>query len=44
MQTNSFPTRFSELASKAIEKIMLASGVVSMVWILTFLLVAMIDK
>jgi ABC-type uncharacterized transport system involved in gliding motility auxiliary subunit len=44
MQTNTSPKRISEMASKAIDKFMLASGVISVVWILAFLLVAMIAK
>ena len=44
MQTNSFNTRISGAASKLIDKLMLASGAIALVWILAFLLVAMIDK
>lgn len=44
MQTNSFSSKISGMASKIIEKIMLGLGVVALVWILAFLLVAIIDK
>ena len=44
MQTNSFNTKVSEVTSKLIDKIMVASGAIALVWILAFLLVAMIDK
>ena len=44
MQTNSLNTKISEVAIKLIDKLMLASGVIALVWILAFLLVAMMDK
>lgn len=44
MQSNQFSTRSPELISKIIDKFMVASGVMALVWILAFLLVAMIDK
>jgi hypothetical protein len=44
MQTNSLNTESSGVASKLIDKLMVASGVIALVWILAFLLVAMMDK
>ena len=44
MQTNSYSTKVSETANKVIDKIMVATGTISLVWILAFLMVAMIDK
>jgi hypothetical protein len=44
MQTNSYPTKVSEITSNVIDKIMMTTGALSLVWILAFLLVAMIDK
>ena len=44
MQTNSYPTKASEMTSKVIDKVMAATGALSLIWILAFLLVAMIDK
>jgi hypothetical protein len=44
MFTNTSPVKTSELANKVIDKIMVATGFISLVWILAFLLVAMIDK
>ena len=44
MQTNSLNTKISGVASKLIDKLMIASGVIALVWILAFLLVAMMDK
>ena len=44
MQTNSLNTKVSEVANKLIDKLMLASGVIALVWILAFILVAMMDK
>ena len=44
MYTNSYPTKVSEITSKIIDKIIEATGAISLVWILVFLLVAMIDK
>jgi len=42
--TNSYPTKVSDLVSKAIDKVMLITGAVALAWILLFLLVAMIAK
>jgi hypothetical protein len=44
MQTNSYPIKISGMASKIIEKVMVTTGGIALVWILSFLLVAMIDK
>ena len=44
MQTNYLNTKISGVASKLIDKLMIASGVIALVWILAFLLVAMMDK
>ena len=44
MQTNSLNTKISGVASKLIDKLMIASGVIALVWILAFLLVAMMEK
>ena len=44
MQTNLFFTKSPELISKILDKFMVASGTVALVWIFAFLLVAMIDK
>ncbi len=44
MQTNFFLTRVPDMMSKLIEKLMVASGTIALVWILAFLLVAMIEK
>ena len=44
MQTNSLNTKISGVASKLIDKLMIASGVIALAWILAFLLVAMMDK
>ena len=44
IQTNSLNTKNSGVASKLIDKLMVASGVITLVWILAFLLVAMMDK
>ena len=44
MQTNICPTKYSDMLSKIFEKLMVASGTIALVWILAFLLVAMIDK
>ena len=44
MQTNTSPTKVSEMASKAIDKFMLAAGTISLIWIMAFLVVAMLDK
>jgi len=44
MQTNSDSTKVSAVASKVIDKIMMATGIIAYVWILAFLLVGMIAK
>ena len=44
MQTNSYPPNVSEMASKVIDKIMMISGTIALVWILAFLMVAMFAK
>jgi len=44
MQTNIFQNRISQMMSKLIEKIVVASGTIALVWILAFILVAMIEK
>jgi hypothetical protein len=44
MQTNSYPPKVSVMASKVIDKIMMATGIIAYVWILAFLLVGMIAK
>lgn len=44
MQTNTLTTKRTDLMSKLIEKLMVASGTIALVWILAFLLVAMIEK
>jgi hypothetical protein len=44
MQTNYLNTKISGVASKLIDKLMIASGVIALAWILAFLLVAMMDK
>jgi hypothetical protein len=44
MQANIFSTRVSDLVNKVIDKLMVASGTLALVWILAFLLVAMIEK
>jgi hypothetical protein len=44
MQTNSGSTKVSDVASKVIDKIMMATGIIAYVWILAFLLVGMIAK
>ena len=43
-QTNSDATKVSDVASKVIDKIMMATGIIAYVWILAFLLVGMIAK
>jgi len=42
--TNSPPIKVSDMVSKAIDKFMLLFGAVALIWILIFLLVAMIEK
>ena len=44
IQTNSLNTKISGVASKLLDKLMVASGVIALVWIFAFLLVAMIGK
>ena len=44
MQTHISSTKISELTNKVIDKIMLASGTIALVWILAILLVGMIAK
>ena len=44
MQTQSYPPKVSALANKVIDKIMLATGMIALVWIVVFLLVAMFAK
>jgi len=44
MQANLFSSRSYEVVNKAIEKVMVISGITALVWILAFLLVAMIEK
>jgi|GEM_PF-5366728 len=44
MQTYSSSSKLSETTSKIIDKLMLATGVIALVWILAFLLVGIIDK
>ena len=44
MQTNSDSTKVSAVASKVIDKIMMISGTIAVVWILAFLMVAMFAK
>ena len=38
------PLKTSDLANKVIDKFMAATGFFSLVWIMAFLLVAMLDK
>ena len=44
MQTQSYPPKVPELANKVIDKTMLATGMIALVWILAFLLVGMFAK
>jgi hypothetical protein len=44
MQANIISSKSYELVNKAIDRLMVASGTISLVWILAFLLVAMIEK
>jgi hypothetical protein len=44
MQTYPSSSKFSEKTNKIIDKLMLASGVIALVWILAFLLVGIIEK
>jgi hypothetical protein len=44
MEANIFNGQASKIVNKVIDKIMLASGIIGIVWILAFLLVGIIDK
>ena len=44
MQANIYSERFSEIVNKVIDRLMLVSGAFAVIWILAFLLVAIIDK
>ena len=44
MQAKFYSERFSEIVNKVIDRLMLVSGVLALIWILAFLLVAIIDK
>jgi len=44
MQANFYSERFSGFVNKVIDRLMLVSGVLALIWILAFLLVAIIDK
>jgi hypothetical protein len=44
METKNSFSDVSGMANKVIDKIVFASGTLALVWILAFLLVAMIDK
>ncbi len=44
MHTNTSSPKVTEMANRFINKIMVTTGYISLVWILAFLLVAMIDK
>jgi len=44
MQTNSYPPKVSVMVSKVIDKIMIISGTIALVWILAFLMIAMFAK
>ena len=44
MQANSYPPKVSEIANKVIDKIMMVTGIIALVWIVAFLLVAMFAK
>ena len=44
MQTNISSTKVSDMASKIIDKVVMATGTLAIVWIMAFLMVAMIDK
>jgi hypothetical protein len=44
MQTDTSSSKLSEKTSKIIDKLMVASGVIALVWILAFLLVGIIEK
>lgn len=44
LQTNILPPTDCAMVNKTFDKIMAASGIIALVWILAFLLVAMIEK
>jgi hypothetical protein len=44
MQIYQSSQKLSEMAGRIIDKLVLASGVIALVWILAFLLVGIIDK
>ena len=44
MQTNSYPPKVSDFANKVIDKVMMVTGIITLVWIVAFLLVAMFAK
>jgi hypothetical protein len=44
MQTNVFPSANYTMVNKTVDKIMVALGTIALVWILAFLIVAMIEK
>ncbi len=44
MQTDIFSIKISDRVFKAIDKLMVTTGTIALVWILAFLLVAMIEK
>jgi hypothetical protein len=44
MQQNILPQKFQELVNKVFGTLMVASGIVALVWILAILLVAVIEK
>jgi len=44
MQANFSSTKISEMTSKVIDKVVMTFGTLAIVWIMAFLLVAMIDK
>ncbi len=44
MQANTNTSRISNMVSEAINTLIVASGTVAIIWILAFLIVAMINK
>ena len=44
MQANFLTGRISKIVNKIIDRVMLATGEIALVWILAFLLVGIIDK
>ena len=44
MQTNTSTPKISGFVSKVIDKLMLTAGVIAILWIFAFLLVAIIEK